>query len=200
LPRCAQLRQNFVRQKQNFCRYGAKSLLLALNLYQNFFKAAGATTVLFSCFNVFMKRFILIFCFSILTLSACAKKENLVLNKNTVRVNGHGFAVEIADTSEKQIQGLSGRVDLAENSGMLFVYNDYNIRLFWMKEMRFPLDIVWIKDNLVIGCSEKVPVLDKEGHISRVESPGEANYVLEINAGLCGKYDIKDETEVEIKR
>ena len=131
-------------------------------------------------------------------LSACAKKENLVLNKNNVRLNGQEFIVEIADTSEKQIQGLSGRESLGLNAGMLFVYNDYNIRLFWMKEMKFPLDIVWIKDGLVVGCSEKVPVLDKNGHISEIQSPGEVNYVLEINSGLCEKYNIISGSKVEI--
>jgi hypothetical protein len=146
-----------------------------------------------------MKKTVFIFLFFVLTLSACTKKEGVVLGENIARVNGQEFAVEIADTSEKQIQGLSGRVSLAENSGMLFVYNDYNIRLFWMKDMKFSLDIVWIKDNLVAGCDENVSVLDKNGYISRVESPSEVNYVLEVNSGVCEKYGIKKGSKFDTK-
>jgi uncharacterized membrane protein (UPF0127 family) len=131
-------------------------------------------------------------------LSACARKEGVVLGEKTVRLGGQEFTVEIADTPGKWSQGLSGRESLVENAGMLFVYSDYNIRLFWMKEMKFPLDIVWIKDNLVVSCTEKVAVLDKAGRISQVKSPSEANYVLEINSGLCEKYNIIFGSKVEI--
>jgi hypothetical protein len=146
-----------------------------------------------------MKKIILVFLFScIFMLSACARNEAPVLVGNMVRVNGQEFAVEIADTPAKWNQGLSGQESLAENSGMLFVYNDYNIRSFWMKEMKFPLDIVWIKDGVVAGCSERVQILDKDGHISRVSSPSEVNYVLEINSGLCEKYKIIFGSKAEI--
>ncbi|MDD5290181.1 MAG: DUF192 domain-containing protein [Patescibacteria group bacterium] len=141
----------------------------------------------------------LFFCIFIFLLSACAKHDGVILGEKTVRLGGQEFAVEIADTPAKWSQGLSGREDLAENSGMLFVYDDYNIRSFWMKEMRIPLDIVWIKDGLVAGCAEKVPVLDEDGYISRILSPSEVNYVLEINSGLCEKYGIKAGTKVEIR-
>jgi len=137
--------------------------------------------------------------FCVLVFSACAKKEEVFLGGKTVRVNGQEFAVEIADTPAKWSQGFSERESLAENSGMLFVYDDYNIRSFWMKEMKFPLDIVWIKDDVVAGCSEKVQILDKNGHISRVLSLDEVNYVLEINSGLCAKYGIKKGVKFDTK-
>jgi uncharacterized membrane protein (UPF0127 family) len=98
--------------------------------------------------------------------------------------------VQLAQTAEEQFKGLSGQVDLADNGGMLFIFENYGIRSFVMRKMNFPLDIVWIRDNTVVGCEKNIPVLDENGQFSQVGSFEPVNYVLELNAGMCDKYMI----------
>ena len=73
----------------------------------------------------------------------------------TILVNGVALDVEIADTRERQIQGLSGRESLGENSGMLFVYEEPGLPGIWMKDMNFPIDIVWITSEKRIVSTSK---------------------------------------------
>ena len=64
------------------------------------------------------------------------------------------IAVEIVDTPKKRQQGLSGRDDLAENKGMLFVYTEPETIGIWMKDMKFPIDILWFNaEKEVILCT-----------------------------------------------
>ena len=58
-------------------------------------------------------------------------------NKNIVLVGNVEIEIEIADTPAERSQGLSGRRSLAENEGMLFVFDSSLIASFWMKDMRF---------------------------------------------------------------
>jgi len=137
-----------------------------------------------------MKKLFLYSCIFIFLLlaSGCREKSDL----STIQINGHVFNIEIADSDAERYQGLSGREDLAENAGMLFVFDDYQIRTFVMRDMNFPLDIIWIKDNRVVGCEKDVPVLEVITQvITQVISPEAINYVLETNAGMCEEYDIK---------
>lgn len=141
------------------------------------------------------KIFLLLFLFIILVvLSNCSLNRHI----STITINNKTFQVELAKTLQEHIKGLSGQGSLKENQGMLFIFDDYGIRNFWMKDMKFPLDIIWIKDNQVIGCEKNLPVLQKDGKISQVNSSEEVNYVLEVNSGVCEKYKIKKGDKVEI--
>lgn len=101
-----------------------------------------------------------------------------------VIINNITIPVEIADTIQKQAQGLSDRQELSEDSGMLFVFPESKIRSFWMKNMHFLLDIIWINNNKIINISKN---LQPEGEVpdNTYGSEGEVNYVLEVNAGFC---------------
>ena len=104
-----------------------------------------------------------------------------------VRIGSAEFAVELAITSQEQIQGLSDRLALAPDTGMLFVYEQEGHRSFWMKNMHFPLDILWIsEDCTVAGASLNVPPPEPGQALAQLptyspEAP--VQYVLEINAG-----------------
>src|SRR3989344_8044864 len=66
--------------------------------------------------------------------------------------------VEVADTPEKTTLGLSYRESLPENFGMLFIFSEPHIPTFWMKEMNFPLDMIWIReDNTIVDITQNVP-------------------------------------------
>lgn len=104
---------------------------------------------------------------------------------------------EVADTTLAQAKGLSGRVGLEENQGMFFIFKEQAIQKFWMKDMRFPLDIVWIRDNRVIGILYGIePESNDSPKI--YTSPQTVDKVLEINAGVASKFGIKVGDTVEL--
>ena len=104
-----------------------------------------------------------------------------------VRVDEVVFPVELAAESEERIRGLSGRASLNSGMGMLFVFENAERFRFWMKEMQFTLDIVWIgPDCQVVDVSENVPFPDPStplGELPRYSPESPAQYVLEINGG-----------------
>ena len=121
--------------------------------------------------------------------------------RTTVILGGQEFAVDIADTSAKQTQGLSGRVSLGENEGMLFLFATSSLRTFWMKDMNFPIDLFWMRDDRVIGIEENMqPEPGKAIFGLRIyASPGLSNRVLEVPAGTVARLGVKAGDAVVIK-
>lgn len=116
-----------------------------------------------------------------------------------IKIGRAQIQVEIADTPEKRAQGLSGREMLGVSQGMLFPMDESQVYAFWMKDMRFPLDIIWIRDGRVVDISESVPA-PKAGELPASVRPREpVNYVLEVNAGFVEKKGISVGDRVEIK-
>lgn len=107
------------------------------------------------------------------------------------------FYMELAKTASEKNKGLMFRDSLAEDRGMLFIFESEGIYPFWMKNMKFPLDIIWLngeKEVVFIAKGEKpcqndfCPLID----------PGKkATYVLEINAGLSDAIGLKIGEEVD---
>lgn len=93
---------------------------------------------------------------------------------------------ELVVTSDQQSLGLGYRNSLGTDSAMLFVNEDAAQRSFWMKGMRFCLDILWIEDGIIVGAAENT-CPDPEGTADadrlRVSSPSPVTFVLELNAG-----------------
>src|SRR5437016_1262720 len=69
------------------------------------------------------------------------------VKKGSLTIKNQTFAIEIADTMMSKMRGLSGRDALSENNGMLFIFNGTSSSGFWMKDMKFPIDIIWIRGN-----------------------------------------------------
>jgi uncharacterized protein len=113
----------------------------------------------------------------------------------TVTIGDAIFAVELAVTPQQQAQGLSGRPGLAPGIGMLFIFESEGLHSFWMKDMRFPLDMVWISaEHAVVDITEDVLPPDPGQTTSDLPTymPVEpAQYVLEINAGEAESADIR---------
>lgn len=100
------------------------------------------------------------------------------------------FEVEIADSPVEQIRGLSGRREMVENEGMLFVFPEIGNYSFWMKGMLFPLDIVWIQGDEVVGVSHNLPPA-AEKNPPVYSPPFSVDKILEINAGLADEHNIQ---------
>jgi len=107
--------------------------------------------------------------------------------KGEIKTGSITLPVDIADDSCKQTLGLSGKASL-NNDGMLFIFENAGNYGFWMKDMNFPLDIIWINSNFEIVGIEKdlypetFPKLFGQNYF--------AKYVLEISAGNSQKNNI----------
>ncbi len=129
-----------------------------------------------------------------------AEKSSLKNSSTTVKINNHTFKVELAQTPKEQQAGLSGREKLAEDEGMLFIFDKPDYYNFWMKNMKFPIDIIFLKDDKVISVGENAkPPATGDTNPPIIKPAGPVNKVLEINSGLSKKYDIKKGDSVEIK-
>ncbi len=118
------------------------------------------------------------------------EKETVVSFSNV------SFNVEIIESEKEKRKGLSGREFLNEKEGVLFIYDNENYYGIWMKEMLFPIDIIWIDKNLI--------VIDVKGNVypetyPKIFYPQKPSmYILEINSGLIEKYEIEVGDKVKL--
>jgi hypothetical protein len=111
-----------------------------------------------------------------------------------VKIAGVKLKVELALTSEAQEKGLSDRNKIEENEGMLFVFEKPSINNFWMKDMKFPIDIIWInKDKKVIYIEKNI---NPNTYPQAFGPNKESQYVLEINALFSEKNNLKENDSV----
>ena len=126
--------------------------------------------------------------------------------KIKVVVGSAEFLADVVDNALSRAQGLSGRDGLGKNEGMLFIFGSPSSLEFWMKDMKFPIDIIWIKTDSppevlpgktsggkVVGFSENAePEPGKMlWELKKYLSPELADVVLEVNAGVVAELGIK---------
>ena len=119
----------------------------------------------------------------------------------TIVVGERPVRVEVARTTEEQTLGLGYRDGLEPDSGMLFVYEEAWEQSFWMKGMRFCLDIVWIEGGRIVGAMERIcpaPAGAPEDDIPRTRSPEPVRFVLEVPAGWLDAHGFAVGTQVTI--
>lgn len=112
----------------------------------------------------------------------------------TIKIGGQKFLVELARTPKKQAQGLGGRAKISENRGMLFDFSKAEQHSFWMKDMQFDLDILWIKEGKIAYIAKNISHKSSETINPQIM----ADKVLEINSGLVDKYNFKIGDSVKI--
>ena len=112
---------------------------------------------------------------------------------NKIEINGHKMNIEIVRNPIDLAKGLSGRDPLSLDEGMLFIFPKESGYGFWMKDMRFAIDIVWIKGDKVIGFIENVdPQIGVSEKDLKIYSPGEpVDKVLEILGGRARSLNLK---------
>ncbi len=119
--------------------------------------------------------------------------------KSKVTIDNHTFLVETATTSAQQQQGLSGRLSLPQNQGMLFIFKTPDRYAFWMKNMQFPLDMIFINNNKIVTILQNIPKPTNSKTTLPIYTPNSsANQVLEINAGLSKQYHFKNGDTVKV--
>ena len=109
----------------------------------------------------------------------------MILNLGGVKIN-----TEVVKSQEDLARGLSFREGLEKDAGMLFVFESLGYWGFWMKDMKFSIDIIWLDENFsVVHIEKKVA---PETFPNSFEPNALSKYVLEVNAGFV------DENKIEI--
>ena len=106
-----------------------------------------------------------------------------------VKVGEAKLHVIVRDTMEGRSKGLSGVEKLKSDEGMLFVFPVVAKYSFWMKEMKFDLDFIWIRNNKVVDITEGVKA--EGGETTMVKPKVPVNKVLEVNSCFVEKNVIK---------
>ena len=144
----------------------------------------------------------LVIAFMVFLLFSLQHNRQSVRNLDTnniqyVKIAGQMLKVELALTNEEQEQGLSWRKDLEENQGMLFVFDHSSKYSFWMKNMNFPIDIIWLAPPEA-GLGEDLHVVyikkdAKPESFPEIFEPNEnSKYVLEVISGFSEKNNLKE--------
>ena len=98
-------------------------------------------------------------------------------------IKGTYLSVEVVDSAEEHQLGLSNRPNLDKGEGMLFVYERPMTPSFWMKDMKFSIDIIWIgEDKKIVFIHHNV---SPETFPQSFQPPRSIKYVLEANAGFA---------------
>lgn len=109
-----------------------------------------------------------------------------------ISLDSQELSVETVSSPHEKAQGLSGRNGIGSD-GMLFVTDPPQIVVFWMKDMRFPIDILWIKDGKVTGFIENAPVPTsgvEDSKLPTYSSKTPVDYILELPAGSVNHYAV----------
>jgi uncharacterized membrane protein (UPF0127 family) len=115
-----------------------------------------------------------------------------------VKIGNTEIRAEIADNIIKRTKGLMFRKSLPENEGMLFVFNEEEYHSFWMMNMSFPIDIIWInQEKKVIDIVENAQPCKLS--CSTYKPKEKAMYVLEVNANFTEKHGIEIESSLDFK-
>lgn len=148
--------------------------------------------------NIKLDHFFLLFCSVIILISGFlyfSNRKTLRIQSSYKRAkfitNTTTFNVEISDTPELRSLGLSSRKNLNADEGMLFIFPTAGFYSFWMKDMNFSLDFVWINGEKIIDLTENVPFPQSTEKLSTYTSRFPADKILEIQSGAIKKNNIK---------
>lgn len=109
--------------------------------------------------------------------------------KATATIKNQTFSIDVAKTAKEKQTGLSGKTSIPTNYGMYFPFDKSDYYAFWMKQMKFPIDIIFIRDGKIVTIFQNVAVPTTNSDNLPLYQPDEpANAVLEVSAGLSQKY------------
>ena len=128
--------------------------------------------------RIALNTFILLVCF----LVGCDEQgPNRDLPIVQMRVGSQTFALEVADTDEAREIGLMHRDSMPKDHGMIFMFDESQIRGFWMKNTKIPLDIIFVSsDGRIVSIHQMEPY-----DINTTSSDYPARYAIELNQGAA---------------
>ncbi len=138
-------------------------------------------------------QYLLVFIFVIVLIFIAINKKDfpvVILNDiQYVKIAGVSVKIDLAITPEAKSRGLSGRIFLLDNTGMLFIFPTSNLYPFWMKDMNFPIDIIWIAESKQVVYIQKNAT--PESYPAVFGGEVKAKYVLEVPANFTEKNNVK---------
>ncbi len=125
-------------------------------------------------------------------------EEKLIIEgyNSTLKINENKYLIEKAEGREETSLGLSGRVSMCRECGMLFIFEKEDNYAFWMKDMNYDLDIIFIdidKKIVEIHANVKKEAYNKvePNKSEKIRNTQKAKYILELNAEVVQEKNIK---------
>src|SRR3989344_1171887 len=118
-----------------------------------------------------------------------------------VEINNVPVLAQVASTPQQKAKGLGGRKTLPQFGGMLVAFEKPSFIGIWMKQMKFPIDILWIANGRVVDMEENVPSPGPRASIDSLpiyKPDVPAEFVLEVGAGFARTYGIRIGDEAKI--
>jgi uncharacterized membrane protein (UPF0127 family) len=139
-----------------------------------------------------MKKIFMMLCLVSFTAAACNTSLATLRHDKVLGIKTRKLSVQVADSPQSRAAGLSGLKSMSEEEGMLFLFSEPSQPQFWMKDMLFPIDIIWINGNKIVGITDNIKAEPgrSDAELSRYSSPFPADKVLEVNAGWTFRKDV----------
>lgn len=137
---------------------------------------------------------LLVFLFVVVAITLIGYLTTLNYESRVV-VKGKTYTVDVSDTAYTKNKGLSGRTSLPTNRGMIFLFENEDKHSFWMKDMNFSIDIIWIDKNLAVNHIEKAVSPQSYPNVYTPETP--SMYVLELASGQADLLGLKIGDKIE---
>lgn len=135
-----------------------------------------------------MKKYLLLFLIIVTISSGCLDTGNDVAR---ITINDVYVDAEVADSTLERVRGLMYRENIGETEGMFFIFDSEDNHSIWMKNMKFPIDIIWVDENMsIVHIKHNVPPC-KEEDCPTYPPSKPAKYVLEVKANFTEQNNIK---------
>lgn len=152
-----------------------------------------------------MKKILFLFLLLLVLVAGVVFVQNYLKTNNlsffgkspTLAINDRVFELKVAKSQEEKEIGLSETKSLSDNQGMIFLFDKPDYYSFWMKNMQFSIDIIYIDNDHIVTIFQDVqPPKEKNASLPIFNSTQPADMVLEINSGLSKKYNFKEGDKV----
>lgn len=140
-----------------------------------------------------MKKLIIIILAVLVVFLLFRKSSNVCFENKCINA-------DVMDNQAERSLGLMFRESLKEGNGMLFIFDNSDRYSFWMKNVKFPIDIIFVnEDKQIVHIYKSVPPCSEEP-CEHYTPALPAKYVVEVVAGFSDKYNVEIGQEVEISK
>ena len=113
-----------------------------------------------------------------------------------VQLGSNHYQLEVVENEDDKKRGLSGRSNIRDDQGMIFIYAEQDRRCMWMKDMNFSIDIIWLDENEVISHIEAN--VTPETYPNSFCGETDAKYVIELKGGVADSNGVRVGDNVDI--
>lgn len=129
----------------------------------------------------------------LLLVSHGTRRGSADYQTKNISIASHQIQAYLADTEQKQQTGLAAFDKINQNRGMVFYFATPDKYAFWMKDMKFAIDIIWIRDNKIVDISQNIQTETgkSDNKLTKYYPASEVDTVLEVNTGWANKNKIR---------